>query len=54
MALDEPMENEKPVQINGVDVLIAGFARSVTDDTVVDYVDGPSGKGFLIKGANSC
>ncbi len=54
MALDEPTENEKPVQINGVDVLIADFVRSLTDDTVIDYVDEPSGRGFLVTGASSC
>jgi hypothetical protein len=48
------MENEKPVQINGVDVLIEDFIRSLTDDTLIDYVDGPSGRGFLVKGASSC
>ena len=54
MALDEPADNEKPVQINGVDVLIADFVQSFTDDTVIDYVDDSSGRGFLVKGASSC
>jgi hypothetical protein len=54
MALDEPMDSEKPVQVNGVDVLLDDSARSLTDKTVIDYVDGPSGTGFLVKGASSC
>jgi Fe-S cluster assembly iron-binding protein IscA len=54
MALDEPTENEKPVQVNGLDILMADFARSLTDETVIDYVDDSSGSGFLVKGASAC
>ena len=54
MALDEPVDNEKPVQVNGIDVLITDMHRSMVDSTVIDYVDGPSGTGFLVKGASSC
>jgi Fe-S cluster assembly iron-binding protein IscA len=54
MALDEPTENEKPVQVNGIDVLIDGSAGSLTAKTIIDYVDEPSGGGFLVKGASSC
>jgi Fe-S cluster assembly iron-binding protein IscA len=54
MALDEPTENEKPVQVNGIEVLMADFARSLTDETVIDYVDEPSGSGFLVKDDSSC
>ncbi|HTY82388.1 MAG TPA: hypothetical protein VMB24_06360 [Dehalococcoidales bacterium] len=54
MALDEPTKDEKPVNINGVDVLIAEFVQSMTDETVIDYVDEPSGRGFLIRGASAC
>ena len=54
MALDEPKENEKPVQVNGIDVLIEDIVRSLTDETIIDYVDEPSGRGFLIKGASAC
>ena len=54
MALDEPTENEKPVQVNGVDVLIDGPARSLTNETLIDYVDEPAGSGFLVKGASAC
>ena len=54
MALDEPTENEKPGQINGIDILIEDIVRSMTDETIIDYVDEPSGRGFLIKGASAC
>ena len=54
MALDEPMENEKPVQVNGIDILIEDIVKSLTEETVIDYVDEPSGRGFLIKGASAC
>ena len=54
MALDEPTENEKPVQVNGIDVLIEDFTRPLLDGTVIDYVDGLSGRGFMIKGGSSC
>ena len=48
MALDEPEENEKPVQINGLDVLIADFVRPFTDGNILDYVKNPNGEGFII------
>jgi Fe-S cluster assembly iron-binding protein IscA len=54
MALDEPIDNEKPVQVNGIDVLIAESHKSLVDKTVIDYVDEPSGGGFMVKGASSC
>jgi Fe-S cluster assembly iron-binding protein IscA len=54
MALDEPADNEKPVQVNGIDVLIEDFTRPLVDGTVIDYVEQPSGSGFLVKGAGSC
>jgi Fe-S cluster assembly iron-binding protein IscA len=54
MALDEPAENEKPVQVNGVSILIDSPARALTDKTVIDYVDEPSGSGLLVKRASCC
>ena len=54
MALDEPTENEKPVQVNGIDILIEDIVKSLTEETVIDYVDEPSGRGFLIKGGSAC
>jgi Fe-S cluster assembly iron-binding protein IscA len=55
MALDEPEENEQPVEVNGIGVLVADFARPFVDGTVVDYVKQPYGEGFVITGAGgSC
>jgi Fe-S cluster assembly iron-binding protein IscA len=53
MALDEPEENEQPVQVNGIDVLIADFARPLIESTTVDYIKESQGEGFVITGANS-
>jgi Fe-S cluster assembly iron-binding protein IscA len=38
MALDEPEENEQPVNINGIDVLIADGIRPFVDSKTVDYI----------------
>jgi Fe-S cluster assembly iron-binding protein IscA len=54
MALDEPEENEKPVQINGLDVLIADFVRPFTDGNKLDYVKNPDGEGFVMESGSSC
>ena len=54
MALDEPKENEESVQVNGIDVLIADSVKPLVDGTVVDYINDPTGKGFVVKGASSC
>jgi Fe-S cluster assembly iron-binding protein IscA len=51
MALDEPEENEQPVQVNGIDVLVADFARPFVESTTVDYVRETRGEGFVITGA---
>ena len=55
MALDEPRENEKPIQINGVGVLISEFGISNMDDTTIDYVTKTPNEGFTITGSGkSC
>jgi Fe-S cluster assembly iron-binding protein IscA len=54
MALDEPIEKEKSLQVNGIDVLIEDFVMSLTDGTVIDYVEEPSGSGFVVRGASAC
>ena len=55
MALDEPEENEKPVEVNGIGVLIADFARPFMDGITIDYTKNPDGEGFIIKGSgDSC
>ena len=55
MALDEPKENEQPVQVNGIGVLVEDFVRPIVDGTTVDYIENPDGKGFIItKDGESC
>ena len=55
LALDEPKENEVPVQVNGISVLIADLARPFVEDTTVDYVNGPRTEGFSItRSGDSC
>jgi Fe-S cluster assembly iron-binding protein IscA len=54
MALDEPEANELPVQINGIDVLIADFARPYVDGMTVDYINDKPGEGFVITGNEEC
>lgn len=55
MALDEPKEDEKPVEVNGIGVLIADFVRPFMDGTTIDYVKNPDGEGFTISGSGgSC
>ena len=51
MALDEPEDNEQPVNLNGIDVLITDFARPFVDGTTIDYIRQPQGEGFIITGA---
>ena len=51
MALDEPEDQEQPVNVNGIDVLIADFARPFVDGKTIDYVKQPQGEGFIISGA---
>ena len=51
MALDEPEEDEQPVHVNGIDILIADFARPFVDGTTIDYGNQPQGEGFIISGA---
>lgn len=51
MALDEPKENEQPVQVNGIDVLIADFVKPFIDGITLDYINKPNGEGFIVTGA---
>jgi Fe-S cluster assembly iron-binding protein IscA len=48
LTLDEPKENEKTEQVNGVDVLIDDFVNAVAGDSVVEYIDSPYGGYFTI------
>ena len=54
MALDEPEENEKTVEINGLNVLIDDYVRPFTDGTKLDYVKRPGGEGFIMDSGSSC
>jgi Fe-S cluster assembly iron-binding protein IscA len=51
MTLDEPQENEQPVDVNGIGVLVADTAKPYVDATVVDYVKETHGEGFVLTGA---
>jgi Fe-S cluster assembly iron-binding protein IscA len=51
MVLDEPKENEQPVNINGIDVLIANIVRPFTGGMTVDYVKQRFGQGFVFTGS---
>ena len=51
MALDEPKENEQPVRVNGIDVLVSDSVRPLVDGATVDYVKHPYGEGFVITGS---
>lgn len=53
MALDEPNENEQPVQVNGIGVLINESAAPLVDDATVDYIKDEYREGFIITGAGS-
>ena len=50
MALDEPEKDEQSVSINGIDVLLADYAKPFIDGTTVDYVKEARGEGFVIAG----
>ncbi len=50
MALDEPEKDEKPVQVDGVDMLVADYARYYADCATIDYVKNGYQEGFIITG----
>jgi Fe-S cluster assembly iron-binding protein IscA len=54
LALDEPNENELPVEVNGIDVLIADMARPFVEDATVDYVKDEYREGFVVTTGDSC
>ena len=51
MALDEPKENEQPLHVNGIDVLVEEIIRPILDETTIDY---DSDEGFVIAGSGAC
>ena len=55
MALDEPAENEQPVNVNGIGLLIAESAAPWVEDATVDYIKDEYREGFVItSAAGSC
>lgn len=55
MALDEPNDNETPLKINELDILMEDNVRSYAAAQVLDYVVTPRGEGFSIAPAGgSC
>jgi len=54
LALDEPKANEKPVHVNGIDVLVEDEVGLLVDGATIDYVSQPWDEGFVIKGAGDC
>ncbi|MFC1920562.1 hypothetical protein ACFLYQ_02425 [Chloroflexota bacterium] len=53
LTLDEPKENEQPVQVNGIDILIENFARPFVDESTIDYIKHDYGEEFVINGPES-
>jgi Fe-S cluster assembly iron-binding protein IscA len=51
MVLDEPEENEQPVNVNGIEVLIADYAKPFVNGTTIDYVKQRFKEGFVITGS---
>ncbi len=55
MALDEPQENEQPIQVNGIGLLIGDEDRPFAEGTTVDYVKDGYREGFTIgRAGDSC
>jgi Fe-S cluster assembly iron-binding protein IscA len=48
LALDEPNENEKTIQVNSIDVSISDVVKVFVDGSTIDYVNSPYGEGFII------
>jgi hypothetical protein len=54
LALDEPSGDEKPIQVNGLDFLIADEVKMFADRSSLDYMTSPY-EGFIIRpGHSSC
>ena len=52
LALDEPNENEKMTQINGIDLLISNEVKPFADRNKIDYLNSPGEEGFIISSAD--
>jgi Fe-S cluster assembly iron-binding protein IscA len=53
LVLDEPMKNEIPNKVNGIDVLIEEVVKDYANKSVVDYVNTPYGERFIVEFAGS-
>jgi len=51
MALDEPEENEKSVQVNGIELLISDYIRPHVEGLKIDYLQEKYRKGFTFNSA---
>ena len=49
LALEEPKENEKTIQVNGIDLLIIDDLKPYTEHSTIDYVDVPGRSGLTIR-----
>jgi Fe-S cluster assembly iron-binding protein IscA len=55
MALDEPEDDETPVTVNGIGVLVSEPVQPYVNGTTIDYVKEGYAEGFVLKGRkNSC
>ncbi len=55
MALDEPDDDETPVTVNGIGVLVSEPVQPYVYGTVIDYVKESHGEGFVLHGRkDSC
>lgn len=54
MALDEPMENEQPIMVNGIEVLMEDEIKTYAEGSTLDYINTVYGEGFMISGDGSC
>ena len=55
MALDEPDDDETPVKVNGIGVLVSEPVQPYVIGTTIDYIKEDYGEGFVLKGRkNSC
>jgi hypothetical protein len=48
LALDEPETNEKPVSVNGIDILVEEQLKGFADITFVDFISSPYGETFTV------
>ena len=55
VALDEPDDDETPVTVNGIGVLVSEPVQPYVNGTIIDYVKEGYAEGFILKGRrNNC